>query len=233
MVTLEDAVIARLETHGEQFEILVDPDAIQAIRHDEPFDINEVLAIDTVFKDSKKGDKASEEKLQEIFETTDVESLVKIIVKKGSVQLTTEQRRLMQEEKKKQIIAHISTNAVNPQTNTPHPPTRIELAMEDAGVHIDPFKTVDQQINDIIAKLRAVLPLSFEKMQIAVRLPGQEYGRLYGTITSYGKLLREEWQTNGSWIGVVEIPAGRKGEFFDEVNSKTKGNSDLKILKEK
>ena len=46
-----------------------------------------------------------------------------------------------------------------------------------------------------------------------------------------GTLLQEEWQKDGSWIGLVEIPAGIQGEFFDMLNKKTHGNVQTKILR--
>ena len=35
MISLDEAVTARLESHGERFEVLVDPDAALAIKRDE------------------------------------------------------------------------------------------------------------------------------------------------------------------------------------------------------
>ena len=61
MVTLEDAVIARLEYYGEHFEILVDPDLASDFKRGEDIKIEDVLAVEEVFKDARKGDKASEE----------------------------------------------------------------------------------------------------------------------------------------------------------------------------
>ncbi|UCE73510.1 MAG: ribosome assembly factor SBDS [Methanomassiliicoccales archaeon] len=231
MVKLEDAVIARLEIESETFEILIDPESAQKFKNGEDIGILESLVIDTIFKDSKKGDKASEEKMNKIFSTNDISEVAKRILLEGTIQLTTEQRKQMQENKRKQIVASIVRNAINPQTGAPHPSQRIELAMKEAKVQIDPFKPVDLQVQYVLDKLRAIIPIRFEKVKIAVKLSGENYGRTYGDITSFGKIIREEWQSNGSWIGVVEIPAGLQSEFFDKLNKKTKGEVETKILK--
>jgi len=55
--------------------------------------------------------------------------------------LQLEQKKKIQDEKKIRVINIIATNAINPQTKGPHPPARIEAAMNEAGVHIDPMKT--------------------------------------------------------------------------------------------
>lgn len=230
MVNIEDAIIARLESHGETFEVLIDPDVARELREGEEVDLSDHMAIEEIFRDSRKGDRASDEKMMEVFGTTDVIEVAKEIILRGEVQLTTEQRKEMQEAKRKRIVAEISRNAINPQNNTPHPPQRIELAMEEAKVHIDPFKPVEVQIPLVMEKLRPIIPIRFEKSKIAVKLPGDEYGHCYEDLIYFGKILREEWQPTGEWIGVVEIPAGLRDEFISKLKSKTKGNVETKLL---
>ena len=149
MVKLEDAVIARLDIENERFEILIEPETAQKLREGEDIPILENLVIDTIFKDSKKGDKASEDKINKIFGTNDISEVAKRIILEGTIQLTTEQRKAMQETKRKQIVASIVRNAINPQTGAPHPTQRIELAMKEAKVQIDPFKPVDIQVQKV------------------------------------------------------------------------------------
>jgi ribosome maturation protein SDO1 len=231
MVKMEDAVIARLDIESESFEILIDPEIAQKFKEGEEVDLLGSLAIDTIFKDSKKGDKASEEKINKFFGTNDIAEVSKKILLDGTIQLTTEQRKKMQENKRKQIVASIVRNAINPQTGAPHPSQRIEMAMKEAKVQIDPFKPVDIQVQNVLEKLRAIIPIRFETLKVAVKLSGDNYGKAYSDLTSFGKITKEEWQKDGSWIGVVEIPAGLQSEFYDKLNKKTKGDVETKILK--
>jgi len=231
MVSIEDAIVARYESHGETFEILIDPKAVQLMKEGKEINLLDYLVIDTIFKNAKKGTHPVEGKIKEIFGTTDLVEVAKAIVLKGEVQLTTEQRHIMQESKRKGIIAHIARNAINPQTGAPHPPARIEAAMEEARVRVDPFKPVEVQVKDVVDALRPILPLRFEHVKIATRLSGEDYGRCYEDIMHFGKLLKEEWQKDGSWIGVVEMPAGMQGEYLDRLNAKTRGNVQTKIIK--
>ncbi len=233
MVSLDDAVVARLERGGEKFEILVDPDLAQDYREDpanEP-DFNELLVIEDVFKDAHKGDRASEESIDKIFETQDMHAIVKVIILDGDIHLTTEQRKKMVEQKTKQIITKIAQNAINPQTSLPHPPARIEIAMEEAKVHIDPFKPVDLQVQEVLKEIQTVLPIRFEKITVALKVAGTDQGRIYGDCKEFGRILKEEWTSDGQWIALVEIPAGVQLDFFDRLNAKTKGNIETKILK--
>jgi ribosome maturation protein SDO1 len=231
MVDIEDAIIAKLESHGETFEVLIDPKAVKDIRDGKQVDLFDYLVIDEIFKNAHKGTRAPEDKIKEVFGTTDPLEVAKQIVVKGEVQLTAEQRKEMQESKRKRIVSEIARNAINPQTNGPHTVQRIELAMEEAKVHIDPFKSVEAQVKDVLDKLRPLIPIRFDKMRIAVKLTGDEYGRCYEDIIHFGKIVKEEWQTNGNWIGVVEIPAGMRDDFYAKLNEKTKGNVETKQLK--
>lgn len=227
----KEYVIARIEKAGEKFEVLVKPDAVQRLRDGKEIDLMAELAIDQIFRDAHKGSKASEEKTQEFFGTTEPLAVAKQIIRHGEIQLTTDQRRQMLEQKRKQIVQYIAQNAVNPQTGAPHPPQRIEIAMEEAKVHIDPFKGVEEQVKEVMDALRPLIPIRFEKVRIAVRLTAEDSAKCYGDLKSFGTILKEEWSPTGAWIGVVEMPAGMQTDFFDRINAKTKGNAEIKILK--
>ena len=230
MVKVEDAIVARLESHGHKFEILIDPDSADRIRAGQ-LDIDRDLAIDQVFKDARKGEKIGNDTLMEVFKTTDLREVVFAIVKKGQIQLTTEQRREMLDRKTKQIINIISRESVNPQTNLPNPPIRIAQAMEEAKVHIDPFKSVEEQMQVVLKAIRPLIPIKMEKTKIAVKLKGDAYGKLYGEITKSGYLQKEDWGGDGSWIGVLEVPSGVMGEYIEHLSNRARENIEVKILK--
>ena len=137
----------------------------------------------------------------------------------------------MLELKRKQVINEIVREAINPQTNTPIPVTRIEAAMEEAKVRIDPFKSVDEQVQAVLKAIRPLIPIRMEKARMAIRLTGDAYGRLYGDISRMGTILKEEWSNAGDYICVIEIPAGMQGDLIDLVNRKTSGDADVKLLK--
>lgn len=230
MVTLEDSVIARLEYYGERFEILVDPDLASDFKRGKDIQLEDILAVEEIFKDARKGDKASEEAMMKAFESTDPLEAAAKIIKKGHVQLTAQQRKEMQEEKRKKIIAKITREAINPQTKLPHPARRIEKAMEEAKVHIDPFKSVDEQVNVVLKAIRVKIPIKFEKVNIAIKIPGDYTGKVYSVISEFGKTKKEEWQKDGSWIAVVEVPGGLQESFDRKLSELTGGQVETKVM---
>lgn len=231
MVSLEEAVIARFETHGERYEVLVDPDLALDLKRDETVDIAQVLAVETIFKDSKKGERASEEHMREIFGTDDPLEIARRIIKKGEIQFTTEQRRKMLEAKRKKIVSLISKNAINPQTSAPHPPHRIERALEEVRFHVELTRTAEEQVQQAVKVLRPILPLRFEVHTVAAKIPGQYAGKAFSVLKSFGEVKKEEWQEDGSWVILMDLPAGVVEEFFNELNSLTKGEVETKIVK--
>ena len=231
MVSLDDAVIARFKKGEDHFEVLVDPYVAADLIEGKDVNIVQNLVIDSIFADSGKGKHASEESLESVFGTTDVAEIAKQIILKGDIQLTTEQRHKMQRNKKNRIIETIAKNAMDPKTKAPHPRQRIELAMEQAGIHIDPFKPVSEQVKTIIEALRPILPISMDHIRLSVKIPAEHIGKAYGVARNYGALEREDWQSDGSWMGIIRIPAGMQTDFYDKLNDATKGNVSTKILK--
>ena len=233
MIPLDQAVVARLESHGERFEVLVDPDQAMRIRQGEEIDLEEVVAADYVFSNAAHAERASDEALLKVFKTTEFEPAALRIIQKGEIHLTSEQRRHLIAGKRNRIITFISRNAINPQTGFPHPPQRIELAMEEARVNVDPFKSVEEQVKEVVKALRPLIPIRFEEIRIAVKIPADYAARAYGELQSAVTLEQNEWQKDGSWIAVVRIPAGIQEEFYDLVNKISRGNAETRIIERK
>ncbi|MFC7203758.1 ribosome assembly factor SBDS [Haloferax namakaokahaiae] len=235
MISLDEAVTARLESHGARFEVLIDPDAALAMKRDEfDGDLEDVIAAEDVFEDASRGDRPAENDLEKVFGTTDPLTIIPQVVQKGEIQITADQRREMQEQKRRSLINRIARNAVNPQMNdSPHPPERIERALEEAGFKVDPMEPVESQVDDALDALRPVLPIRFAEVTIAVQLPAQYAGSGQAQVRKYGELEREEWQNDGSWVGVLTFPAGMQNDFYDLVNNITSGEAETRIVKDK
>lgn len=230
MIPLDHSVVARLESHGERFEILVDPHGAALVRQGQPVEIEDVVAALNVFGNSSKATRASDESLLKVFQTTDFDEVARKIIIKGEIHLTADQRKQMVEEKRRQVITFIARNAVNPQDGHPHPPARIERAMEEARVNIDPFKHVEEQVKETVKALRPLLPIRFEELRLAIKIPPDFAARSYGDIAAAATMEKDEWLKDGSWVCVVRIPAGIQGEFYDLINKLSKGEGQVKIL---
>ncbi|MFB6086568.1 MAG: ribosome assembly factor SBDS [Halodesulfurarchaeum sp.] len=234
MISLDDAVTARLESHGARFEVLVDPDAALAIKRGEfDGDIEDVIAARDVFENASRGDRPAESDVEEVFGTTDPLEIIPEVVEHGDIQITAEQRREMLERKERELIDRIARNAVNPQMDdAPHPPDRIENALEEAGFDVDPMEPVEAQVEDALDALRPIIPIRFDEVTMAVQVPPEYAGSAQAQIRQFGDLEREEWQADGSWIGVLTFPAGLQNDFYDVVNEHTSGEAEVRIIRD-
>jgi ribosome maturation protein SDO1 len=230
MIPLDHAVVARLESFGERFELLVDPDKAALVRQGQPVEIEDVVAALNVFGNASKATRASDEALMKVFHTTEFNEVARKIIQKGEIHLTSEQRKRMVDEKRRQVITFISRNSINPQTGHPHPPHRIEMAMEEARVNIDPFKHLDELVKETVKALRPLLPIRFEELRLAIKIPPDFAAKAYGDIAAGSTMEKDEWLKDGSWVCVVRIPAGIQGDFYDLINKLTKGEGQVKIL---
>ena len=228
MVSLDDAVLARLEKGGKRYEALVNPDLVEQWKEDASnIELDDFMAMDEIFHDARAGERPTEEALMNTFQTLDVESILNIILEKGSIQLTTAQRKARVENMRQQIIHHIHSQAIDPKSKSPHPRTRIELALEESKYSVDPFKRLEDQVKDAISKLKPLIPLSFESVRLAFRIPGSAYGSVSQLLRTYQQ--KEGWLENGDWACVVELPAGMKGDIIGQV-LKRANNAEVKEL---
>ena len=227
---MADVTIVRYSHEGEKFEILVKPDPALDYKLGKKKDVSSVLVSDEIYTDSGKGTKPATEKLVKAFKTEDPTEIAKIILQKGDLNLTTDQRRKMVEEKKKQIISFIAKTYVDPKTHLPHPPLRIEQAMKDGRVSVDPQKNVDEQVKDIVDKLRSIIALKSENLQLEIVIPAQYASQSYAVLKSVGSLKKEDWQNNGSLKAILEIPAAARPNVIDRLGSITKGSASVEVM---
>lgn len=222
-------VIAKYNKNGDQFELLVDADMAYEYITGKRSDPLSVLEAEEVFKDARKGERQNEERMKKAFGTSDIAKITDVILRNGEVPITTEQRNKLLEEKRKQIIDIIAKNSIDPRTNAPNPPLRIENAMKEAKATVDPFRNASEQIDDIVKKINIIMPIKFTTAKVDVIIPAEFANRVYGTLKKFG-LKSEQWLGNGSLQATLEFPAGMQNDFFDKINKATQGRAEIKIL---
>ncbi len=223
--------IVRLIMDGEKFELLVKPDPALEFKMGKRSDISSILASDEIYTDANKGNRASKEKLEKYFRTSNTSEVARIILEKGELNLTTEQRRRLMEEKRRQIINIIARTYVDPKTHLPHPPLRIEQALEECRVSIDPFKKAEEQVKGVVEALRSILPLKTERLRFTVVIPAQYTAHSYSILKSTGDIIKEDWQSDGSLKVIIEIPAAIQSNMMDRLASVTKGTAQVVMMR--
>jgi ribosome maturation protein SDO1 len=255
-IDLGGYIIGRIEKEGRTFEMLLDPEkaweAKKIIRDEinkrlkegkeksriSPAELlkNPNISIDlifesfTVFEDLRRGKKATDGDMEAIFNTTDGRTIASNILLEGEINWTKSQREEERQKKLKQIITIISKNAINPQNKKPHPYQRIEKAIEEAKVKVDLMRGAEEQVDDVVKSIRSIIPIRLEQVEIALKIPSTFTAKGYNIVAQLAQIKKEEWQSDGSWVSVVSLPAGLQMELIDKLNKLTHGRVQTKVL---
>jgi len=222
-------IIARIKIKGKHYEVLVDVDKALQLKQGKTVSIENVLTIDKIFYDYKKGLNVSDSDLQTAFGTSDIKTAAEKIIKQGEIQIPKEYRDKERGDKKKQIVDFLSRYAIDPRTDKPHTPERISAAIEEAGINID-GKPVEQQISGALLKLKEILPIKIQTKKLKLRIPAEHTGRVYGLISEYKE--NENWLANGDLECTINLPLGLQEDFYDKLNGITHGSAISQEIKE-
>lgn len=222
-----DAITVQFK--GEkQFEILVDPDlAKEAKMEGVDHNIQRLLFVQEVFVDAGEGERASVDELEDEFGTQQMMEAAEEIFEKGQMQLTTDQKAEIREDKWKQLVNTIARRAQDPKTGNPHPPQRVENALEEAGFHVDWDSNIEEEFDDAIDVLRPIIPISLDEKTVALRIPVDNAGQAYDKVQQVADVEEEEWG-NEYFTARLTLPAGVLSELMDELQNMTSGQAEMK-----
>ena len=256
-IDLGGFIVGKIAKSGRRFEMLMDPkkawEAKKVIREEidkrlkkgaeksrltvddiinsNKIDLELVFETFTVFEDLRRGKKATDGDMEAVFDTTEGRRIAGHILIEGEMHWTKTQREEERTKKLKQIIAIISKNAINPQNKKPHPSQRIEKAIEEAKVKIDLMRSAEEQVDDVVKSIRPIIPIRMEQVEMAVKIPSAFTAKGYNIVAQLAQIKNEEWQSDGSWVSVVSLPAGLQMEMIDKLNKLTHGRVQTKLLK--
>ena len=256
-IDLGGYIIGRIEKEGRTFEMLLDPENAWEAKKQIRDEINKRLkdgkeksritteellnnlniSIDlifesfTVFEDLRRGKKATDGDMEAVFNTTDGRLIACTILLEGEINWTKAQREEEREKKLKKIITIIAKNAINPQNKKPHPYQRIEKAIEEAKVNIDLMRNAEEQVDDVVKSIQSIIPIRMEQVEMALKIPSTFTAKGYNIVAQLAQIKKEEWQSDGSWVSVVSLPAGLQMELIDKLNKLTHGRVQTKVLK--
>jgi ribosome maturation protein SDO1 len=223
---IREEIENRLKSGKEKSRLSVDD-----ILNSNKIDLELIFESFTVFEDLRRGKKATDGDMEVVFDTTDGRRIAGQILINGEMHWTKTQRNEERNKKLKQIITIISKNAINPQNKKPHPYQRIEKAIEEANVNIDLMKNAEELVDDVVKSIRAIIPIRMEQVEMAIKLPSAFTAKGYNIVAQLAQIKKEEWQSDGSWVSVVSLPAGLQMELIDKLNKLTHGRVQIKFLK--
>jgi len=225
---LDTSDAIKIQYRGDKtFEILVEPEPAKKARFEgESFDMPRLLFVQEIFKDIDQGEKASPKELEAEFGTKQIMDAAEEIFEKGNMQLTTDQKKKMREDKHKQIVNMIARRAQDPKTGNPHPPQRVENALEEAGFNADAMVDVEEQFDEAIDSIKPIIPVSLDEKTVAIKIPSGKAGKAYDKIQQTAEVLEEQWG-NEYFFAKIKVPAGILTELMEDIQEMTEGESEV------
>eukprot|EP01137_Pigoraptor_chileana_P006808 Opistho-2@3354 len=219
--------LVRHKAGKSTFEVMTHPGTVLKWRKGEEQWANVPFA-ESIFKNFSKGERANAEELKAAFDTENVEECMKIICQKGAVSENAAERKEKTDKKRNEIVSYIHKYYMNPQTNTPHPAQRIELALEAMKARIDPDLPAEKQAHDILKKLVEMIPLKRTEMEGTLKIPHKHLGPAQGVIAKWAQKKSESYDSEGCTMEIAIVPGDYDSLMTDLVKA-TKGDYQFDI----
>jgi ribosome maturation protein SDO1 len=208
----------------KRFEVLTKDGSVKKFREGK-LGWNNVLFADQVFTDSKKGNVAKDKDLKSVFGTSDLtECLIKIILE-GELSVSAKERKEDMKRHKQAVIGHLHRTYVD-AGNLPHPLTRLEAAVNDSKVRIDPGEQVEKQANDIVKAMSGKLVFRKNTVEYTVAVSHTYARKASSVIYQYCEVNKENWEANGC-VWTFGIGASEFDKFMAALNKITNGDYQL------
>ena len=133
---LTNISIVKYKSHGKKFEIACYKNKVLNWRDGVEQDIDEVLQTTTIFSNVGRGVFAPSSDIKTAFGEKDEETICKIILEKGELQISAGEREAYLEALFKDVATIVAEKCVSPQTGLPLTRTMVESLMREAHVNI-------------------------------------------------------------------------------------------------
>ena len=185
---LTNIAVVRLKKAGVRFEIACYKNTVVAWRDGFEKDLDNVLQTTKVYNNVSKGVFAKEEDLLRAFGTKDEETVSRLILDTGELQVSEKERKNVFDVIFRDAVTVLVEKCVNPNTNRPYPPGMIERALREIHFSVDPMRSAKQQALAAIPKLSAVFPIKRAAMRFKL-VVGSEWFEKTKTFLESGAVL--------------------------------------------
>jgi len=185
---LTNIAVVRLKKAGVRFEIACYKNTVVAWRDGFEKDLDNVLQTTKVYNNVSKGVFAKEEDLLRAFGTKDEETVSRLILDTGELQVSEKERKNVFDVIFRDAVTVLVEKCVNPNTNRPYPPGMIERALKEIHFSVDPMRSAKQQALAAIPKLSAVFPIKRAAMRFKL-VVGREWFEKTKTFLESGAVL--------------------------------------------
>ena len=169
-------------------EILCQPGTVVLYRQGKLPMSKVVITDDAIYKDTKKGNIASNNDIEKAFgELLSLKDALEIMLQKGDFQMTTKERQELIEQRRLKLLDYFQHQYVNPETNAQHPLTRLEATFKQIKAKVNYEMPFNKNCEEIRKAMIGVLPIKPKDVGSgAVENPNPQKYKNNVTKTSYG-----------------------------------------------
>ncbi|KIY64508.1 Shwachman-Bodian-diamond syndrome protein [Cylindrobasidium torrendii FP15055 ss-10] len=231
-IKLTNVSIVRLKKGGKRYEVACYKNKVQEWRNGVEKNIDDVMQISNVFINVSKGEVAKTNDLKKSFGTTDIETIVDEILKKGEVQVNEKERDHDLSALRKEIVTLVAEKCVDPATQRPHPVGLIDKAMTEAGYSVKANKTAKSQVTECIRILQtdSTLPLQRARMRIRVTMPTQEAETLREKVLAVAETVESNESRETDWEVTMLIDPSQFRVINELIQKECKGKGRMETL---
>uniref|UniRef100_A0A060T3C1 Ribosome maturation protein SDO1 n=1 Tax=Blastobotrys adeninivorans TaxID=409370 RepID=A0A060T3C1_BLAAD len=229
-IKLTNVSMVRMKKAKKRFEIACYQNKVQDWRKGLEKDLDEVLQIPQVFVNVSKGQVANNDDLKAAFGTTDQNTIILEILKKGELQVGGKERQAQADQVKSEMLQIIADKCVNPNNKRPYPTTILDKTLAELKFNPSTTKPAKTQALEAIKLLVAkqVIPIARARMKVRITAPSKEAKKYSDKIKALTEVEDEDW--DAEWELVAYIDPGQFRSLDELVTSEGKGKAHLDLL---
>jgi len=230
-VKLTNVATVRMQKGGKRFEIACYRNKVVNYRQGLETDLSEVLQSDRIFTNVSKGQFAKSSDLEKTFGTRDEEVIAKLILEKGTLQVSDLERSQQYENTLREVATWVANNCVHPTSQRPYTVPQIREAMKEAEFAVHPTKSVKRQYLDCYKLLQSkqILPIERAKMKLSLVYPVEQESTVHEALKELQVASVETATTDDEGQTVVLVDPSLYRDL-DEICKKANGR--LEILQQ-
>mmetsp|Transcript_55502 Transcript_55502/g.67967 ORF Transcript_55502/g.67967 Transcript_55502/m.67967 type:complete len:254 (-) Transcript_55502:1298-2059(-) len=229
-VLLTNVAISRIQKGNKRFEVACYKNKLMSWRKGTETNIDEVIQIERVFRDVSKGIYASSKDMEKFFGKNKSElEIIKIILDKGTYQVSKKERNNQLQSKFKEIVTIIYDKCLNSETKKPFPMSVIEQSIKDLHFSINIKKSSKTQALALIKLLQKDMPIERAQMKLKIEIPKNIGKKIKPDLLPLFNSIDKE-NFGMKYIIYAFIDPGKYRQICDYIAKTTKGKGNVEVL---
>jgi len=207
--TLTNIAIVRLKIGGKRFELACYPNKVEEWKRGIETNIREVIQTNEIFDNVSRGVTVNPIDLSNIFNTEDKEEVIRVILERGEIQVSEQERKNNYDNIFKDIATIIIEKCVNSETGQSLSRGVVESAMRQIHYSVKKDKSAKQQALQVIKLLQEseIIPIERAKMRLQFLTTSTKLEEVKESLKDLITIENEKIEEGNAIIIALSIPS--------------------------